>query len=77
MRECQHDQCRDYGKDAGTAGGQTERAATTAMIPPFLFYGGLDGGGLAGPSSVVARGLLTGLLMGLMMGLLAGRRTRI
>ena len=68
MRECQHDQCRDYGKDAGTAGDQTERAATTAMTAPFL----LDGW-LAGPSSVVARGLLTRRLM----GLLAGRRTRI
>ena len=64
MGERQHDQSRYYGKDAGTAGGQTERAATTAVISPFL----LDGEP-AGPLSVVGNSLSARLL--------AGLRTRI
>ena len=64
MGERQHDQSRYYGKDAGTDGGQTERAAATAVISPLL----LDGES-GGPPSVVANGLSARLL--------AGLRTRI
>jgi hypothetical protein len=60
MGERQHDQSRNYGKDAGTAGGQAERAATTAAMLPLL----LDGG-LAGPPSVLASGLSARLQGGL------------
>jgi hypothetical protein len=60
MGERQQDQSRNYGKDAGTASGQAERAATTAAMLPFL----LDGG-LSGFQSVLAGGLSARLSGGL------------